>query len=35
VVDAYVADPLCSFSPTVSMFRNMMEGLQYIAAGEN
>ncbi len=35
VVDAYVADPLCSFYPTVTMFRHMMEGLQYIAAGEN
>lgn len=35
VVDAYVADPCCSFYPTVSMFRDMMEGLQYIAVGEN
>lgn len=31
VVDAYVADPLCSFLPTAGMFRDMMEGLQYIA----
>lgn len=31
IVDAYVADPLCSFMPTAGMFRDMMEGLQYIA----
>jgi len=35
IVDAYVADPLCSFYPTVTLFRNMMEGLQYIAREEN
>lgn len=34
VVDAYVADPLCSFYPTVSMLRDMMEGLQVITRGE-
>lgn len=34
VVDAYVADPFCSFYPTVSMYRSMMEGLAYIARGE-
>lgn len=35
VVDAYVADPLCSFVPTVGMFRDMMGGLQFIADKEN
>ena len=35
VVDAYVADPLCSFMPTAGMFRDMMEGLQYIAKKSN
>ena len=31
VVDAYMADPLCTFFPTVGMTRDMMEGLQFIA----
>lgn len=31
-VDAYLADPLCSFKPTVGMFRDMMGGLQYISS---
>ncbi len=35
VVDAYMADPLCSFMPTAGMFRDMMEGLQYIAKPAN
>ena len=35
VVDAYIADPLCDFLPTVGMFRDMMEGLQYIARKDN
>ena len=30
-VDAYLADPLCRYQPTVSMFRDMMGGLQLIA----
>ncbi|MCI9156213.1 MAG: alpha/beta hydrolase [Lawsonibacter sp.] len=30
-VDIALADPLCNFMPTVSMFRDMMEGLQFIA----
>lgn len=30
VVDAYLADPLCSFTPTVGMFRDMMSGLKVI-----
>ncbi len=29
-VDANLADPLCAFRPTVSMFRDMMTGLQLI-----
>lgn len=35
IVDAYVADPLCSFMPTAGMFRDMMEGLKYIARKSN
>ena len=31
VVDAYVADPMCRFAPTVGMFRDMMGALQFIA----
>ncbi len=31
-VDAYLADPLCSFQPTAGLFRDMMGGLQYIAS---
>ena len=30
-VDTYLADPLCRPRPTVSMFRDMMGGLQFIA----
>ncbi|MDY3906838.1 MAG: alpha/beta hydrolase [Lawsonibacter sp.] len=35
VVDAYLKDPLCTFMPTVAMFRDMMGGLQYIADRSN
>lgn len=35
VVDAYVADPLCRFVPTVGMYRDMMEGLQFIHDRDN
>ncbi len=35
VVDAYIADPMCRFTPTVGMFRDMMGGLQFIADREN
>ena len=31
VVDAYCADPLCQFLPTVSMFHDMMHGLNLLA----
>ena len=31
MVDSHLADPLCQFVPTVSMFRDMMGGLQFIA----
>ena len=34
-VDAYLADPLCSHKSSVSMCRDMMGGLQYIARREN
>ena len=32
VVDAYLRDPWCNFTPTVGMFRDMLGGLQYIAS---
>lgn len=35
VVDAYCADPLCRFVPTLGMNRDMMGGLQYIAKPRN
>ncbi len=35
VVDAYVADPLCSFSPTAGMYRDMMGGLRFIGDRAN
>ncbi len=34
-VDAYLRDPLCSFRPTVSMFRDLMDGLQLIGRRRN
>ena len=35
VVDAYLKDPLCTFEPTVGLFRDMMGGLQYISDPDN
>lgn len=35
VVDGYLKDPLCTFKPTVGMFRDMMGGLQFIADPKN
>ena len=35
VVDAYCADPLCQFVPTVGMFRDMLGGLQFIGRPAN
>ena len=35
LVDEGLRDPLCSFRPTVSMFRDMMEGLQFIGRPRN
>ncbi len=35
MVDSHLADPLCQFVPTVSMFRDMMGGLQFIAGRKN
>lgn len=32
VVDAYLKDPLCSFIPTVGLYRDMLGGLQYISS---
>ena len=31
-VDRYLADPMCTFAMTTAMFRDMMEGLQYISS---
>ena len=35
IVDAYNADPLCQFVPTVGMFRDMMQGLRFISDRAN
>ncbi len=35
VVDAYLADPFCTFKPTAGLFRDMMEGLQFISDKKN
>lgn len=35
MVESNRRDPLCSFRPTVSMFRDMMEGLEFIGSGSN
>lgn len=35
VVDAYVADPMCKFLPSVSMYHDMMTGLQQLVKPEN
>ena len=35
VVDAYCADPLCGFTPTAGLIRDMAEGLRFIHSGEN
>ena len=32
VVDAYMVDPFCQITPTVSLYRDMLGGLQYIAS---
>ena len=32
VVDAYMVDPFCQIMPTVSLYRDMLGGLQYIAS---
>jgi len=34
-VDAFLRDPMCMFKPTVSMFRDMMGGLQFIGRPSN
>lgn len=35
VVDRYVADPLCGFVATVSLFRDMMGGIKFIGEQKN
>lgn len=32
LVDAYLRDPFCTFTPTVGLMRDMMSGLQYISS---
>lgn len=34
-VDKYIADPLCGFVPTVSLFRDMMGGIKFITNQKN
>ena len=34
-VDRYIADPLCGFTPSAGLFRDMMSGIQYISRKEN
>ena len=34
-VDAFLADPLCGFQPTVGMFRDMLGGILYIGSPAN
>lgn len=34
-VDAYLKDPFCTFKPTVTMFRDMLGGVQFIARKDN
>lgn len=34
-VDKYIADPLCGFVATVSLFRDMMSGIKFITAQRN
>ncbi len=34
-VDLYLADPFCTFKPTAGLFRDMMEGLQFISNKKN
>lgn len=34
-VDKYIADPLCGFIPSVSLFIDMMEGIEFIGSERN
>lgn len=34
-VDKYIADPLCGFVPTVSLFRDMMGGIKFVTDKKN
>ena len=34
-VEAYIADPLCGFTATVSLFRDMMSGIKFITDPKN
>ena len=35
IVDAYVADPLCGFTPACGLLRDMMKGIHYIEQPKN
>ena len=35
VVDAYMADPLCGFTPSAGLFRDMLSGIRYIQKPES
>lgn len=34
-VDKYIADPLCGFVPTASLFRDMMGGIRFVTSQKN
>lgn len=35
IVDAYIADPLCGFTPTAGLCRDLVKGIAYIQQGKN
>ena len=35
IVDAYVADPLCGFTPACGLLRDMMKGIHYVQQDKN
>ncbi len=35
VVDAYLADPLCNFLPTIGMYRDIFKGMEFLSLPDN